>query len=222
MSCNDVEARLDDYVDGALSGPVKRDVDDHLAGCAECRRAEAGLRSVVTRAASMARSLDPGRDLWPRIAARISGDTVVRRAFRAPRAQGWPRFAALAAAAAVLVAISSVVTMAVLSRRGATTPTSDAGRGTTFASLRLEQAHGTYEAARTQLLAALASRRGSLSPATLKVVDDNLAIIDRAVREMEAALARDPGNEQLPVLLVTAYQQEIDMLERVTQAPVRG
>lgn len=222
MSCNDVEARLDDYVDGALSGPSKRDVDQHLAACPACRDAEVRLRSVVTRAASLGRSLDPGRDLWPGIAARIGGETVVHRAFRAPGRIGWPRLGVLAAAAAALIVVSSLVTVLTLTHRGAGSPAGEAGGGPTFASLRLAQAHGTYEAARKQLLAALASRRGSLSPATLKVVDDNLAIIDRAVREMEAALARDPGNRQLPALLVTAYQQEIDMLERVTQVPARG
>jgi len=39
---------------------------------------------------------------------------------------------------------------------------------------------------------------------------------------MQAALARDPGNRELPMLLVTAYRQEIDLLRRVTQLPSRG
>ncbi len=54
------------------------------------------------------------------------------------------------------------------------------------------------------------------------MVKDNLAIIDAAVSEMEQALARDPGNRELPALLVTAYRQEIDLLQRATQIPARG
>jgi hypothetical protein len=39
---------------------------------------------------------------------------------------------------------------------------------------------------------------------------------------MEDALARDPGNQELPSLLVTAYRQEIDMLQRAAGLPARG
>jgi CheY-like chemotaxis protein len=54
------------------------------------------------------------------------------------------------------------------------------------------------------------------------VVEENLKIIDRAVGEVQAALARDPGNRELPALLMTAYRQEIDLLQRVVQLPSRG
>jgi hypothetical protein len=92
----------------------------------------------------------------------------------------------------------------------------------TPASLELGQVQATFAAARQQLLAALEARKGSLSPQTLAVVEENLKIIDKAVGEMQAALARDPGNRELPMLLVTAYRQEIDLLRRVTQLPSHG
>ncbi len=146
-----------------------------------------------------------------------------RRVFVLHDVEGW-RHAEIAqrTGLAVLVAATSVITAALVSRRAPSPRTPAAAAGATAGSLQLARARGTYEAARAQLLAALAARRGSLSPATRKVVSDNLAIIDAAVREMEAALARDPGNRELPVLLVTAYRQEIDVLRRATGIPARG
>ncbi|HVN74810.1 MAG TPA: hypothetical protein VMT19_00735, partial [Thermoanaerobaculaceae bacterium] len=158
------------------------------------------------------------------IAARISGRNVVAVEFGEP-APRRIRLGAAAAVAAVLIAVTAIAT-AVLMRgqRGSGSallgPAEPTGAVTAW--FELAQARGTYEAARRQLLAAVEARRSTLSPATVKVVDDNLRIIDRAVREMEGALARDPGNRELPALLVTAYRQEIDMLQRVAGLPARG
>jgi hypothetical protein len=185
------------------------------------------MRTLAAGAAALPRSIEPARDLWPGIAARIQGETVTQGRFGAGRRHRWHHLGALAAAAAALVVVSSIVTTLIVARRDAATAPAGSGRrgmaaGVTSASLELSQARGTYEAARRQLLAALDARRSSLSPATLKVLDENVRIIDEAVHQMESALARDPGNQELPSLLVTAYRQEIDMLQRAAGLPARG
>ena len=227
MNCRNVTERLDDFVDGTLSAVDRGVVALHLESCPSCREAEAGVRALAARATALPRVIEPARDLWPVIAARIQGDTVTQGRFGAGRHPRWHHLGPLAAAAAALVVVSSVVTTLIVVRRDAAMAPSRPGRaavaaGVTPASLELSQARGTYEAARKQLLAALETRRSSLSPATLKVVDENVRIIDEAVRQMESALARDPGNQELPSLLVTAYRQEIDMLQRAAGLPARG
>ena len=227
MNCRDVETRLDDFVDGTLSAGERGAVTLHLETCPSCRGAEAGVRALAARTAALPQVIEPTHDLWPGIAARIQGDTVTQGRFGAARHPRWLHLGALAAAAAALVVVSSVVTTLIVARRDAAMGPSATGRtgiaaGVTAASLEPSQARGTFEAARQQLLAALEARRSSLSPATLKVVDENVRIIDEAVRQMESALARDPGNQELPSLLVTAYRQEIDMLQRAAGLPARG
>ena len=227
MKCRDVEALLDDYVDGSLSAADRGAVAAHLETCSSCREAESATRAVVAGAAALPRVTEPVRDLWPGIATQIQRATVTQGIFGAGRTPRRHHLGALAAAAAALVVVSSVVTTLIVARRDAATAPAGPGRpgaavGAMSASLELSQARGTYEAARRQLLAALDARRGSLSPATLKVVDENVRIIDEAVRQMESALARDPGNQELPSLLVTAYRQEIDMLQRAAGLPARG
>ena len=222
MNCQEFSAKLDDFVDGALPESERAAVARHRDGCPACRAAEARLALLLARAASLPRGCQPARDLWPSIAARIEARNVVQGAFGGAGRLRWPQRWALAAAAAALVAVTSLVTGVLVARRTPSPSPSAAAAGATTASARLTQGVGTYETARAQLLAALAARHGSLSPATLSVVQDNLAIIDAAVREMEQALARDPGNRELPALLVSAYQQEIDLLQRATQLPAHG
>ena len=65
------------------------------------------------------------------------------------------------------------------------------------------------------LRAALQARRGSLSPATLEVVEHNLAVVDEALREIRRALRDDPGNALLSQLLSSTNQQKIDVLQRM-------
>ena len=224
MNCTDARTLLDDLVDGTIAAGPGRDLALHLAGCAPCRAEEVRLRALVARAAALPRDVEPARDLWPGIAERILAGNVVAGDFSGRRGRRIP-LAVAAAAAAVLIAATAVVT-AVLVRsdrqpRTALAPEASAP-GVVSTSLALSEARGTYEAARRQLLAALDARRGTLSPATLKVVDDNLRVIERAVREMEDALARDPGNRELPVLLASAYRQEIDMLQCAAGIPARG
>jgi anti-sigma factor RsiW len=226
MNCREVRALLDDLVDGTLQPEKRRAVEEHLKGCVECRTSESGLRTLLARVGALPRSIVPVRDPWPGIIARIRDGEVIEADF-AGRSRRWYPLGAAAAAAAVLIVADSLVTAFLVGRERAArvaqaTEAPTAAAGVTPASLDLAQAQAAFDGARTQLLAALEARKGSLSPQTLAVVEENLKIIDGAVGEMQAALARDPGNRELPALLVTAYRQEIDLLQRVIQLPSRG
>lgn len=223
MNCREVRALLDDLVDGTLDDRAHRAVEEHLAACVECRTSEAGLRALLARAGALPRSIAPPRDPWPAIVSRITSGEVIEHDF-AGRSRSWYPLGAAAAAAAVLIVAVALVTAVLTSRERATTSARgpQGVTGVTRASLELVQAQATYDAARKQLIAALDARKGSLSPKTRAVVEENLRIIDRAVGEMQAALARDPANPELPALLLTAYRQEIDLLQRVVRLPARG
>jgi anti-sigma factor RsiW len=224
MNCHQVNAMLDDFVDGALSEDARRQVVRHLESCRECRTSDARMRALLAQVRALPREVQPPRDPWTDITRRIMAGKVVEADF-AGRGRRWYLLGAAAVAAAVLIAGIGIVT-AVLVRGERASRLATAHRAgataVTPASLGLEQAQATYAAARVQLLAAFEARKGALSPKTLEVVEKNVRIIDRAVAEMQAALARDPANREIPELLVAAYQQEIDLLQRVTSLPGRG
>ena len=73
-----------------------------------------------------------------------------------------------------------------------------------------------YDAAVAELEDALASGRGRLDPRTLRVVEQNLRVIDRALDEARRAVAADPGNTWLRSHLAATMKRKVDLLRSAT------
>jgi hypothetical protein len=98
-------------------------------------------------------------------------------------------------------------------------------RGITLASRRRQAlvspsdiAYGD-EIARLQNV--ITERRRELDPATVTVIEQNLKIIDAAVRQSRAALARDPKSGFLTDQLNHALDKKIELLRTVALLPSR-
>jgi len=207
--------RLSVYLDGELGGDALAAADAHLAVCAECRAALEDLRQLTRRA----RTLDdrpPDRDLWSGIAGRLAGTApgivpLRRRRFAFSLPQ-------LAAAGIAIVALSSGA--ALLVTHGARAPAFPEPPSSvlTVAPAGLASAKGiqSYDVAIRDLEATLAARRSTLDTATVRAVEQSLAIIDRAIRQAEAALAQDPNNMYLNNHLAHALDRKLEVLRRVT------
>ena len=74
-----------------------------------------------------------------------------------------------------------------------------------------------YARATADLMAALESRKASLSPETRAVLDANLETIDEALAQVRAALRKDPDNGPLTHLLTSTHQKKLDALQRVVR-----
>ena len=223
MRCDEVRNRLDGYLDGLLAATERAAVAGHLEGCPACRSDERALRRVVDGARALPREVAPARDLWPAIERRIAAGTVREGRF------GWwagdaPAGRRLLAAAAVLVAALGVVVGLLVVRETRRGPASPGAAEPGSVSLALapaaeQDAAADFVRARAELRAALEARRGDLSPATREVVDRNLAVIEQAAAEIEAAVENDPGNQHLRGLLLAVYRQEIELLLRAAKLP---
>lgn len=73
-----------------------------------------------------------------------------------------------------------------------------------------------------QLQQMLKLRRSQLDPSTVKVVEDNLALIDAAVKQARAALMRDPASGFLTEQLDGALQKKVELLRTVALLPSRS
>ena len=73
-----------------------------------------------------------------------------------------------------------------------------------------------YASAASELSAELERARGRLAPATVRIIERNLAVIDSALAETRRALAQDPGNATLERLVIAAWRQKMDFLRRAT------
>jgi hypothetical protein len=73
-----------------------------------------------------------------------------------------------------------------------------------------------------QLQDVLQQRRKLLDPSTVKIVEDNLALIDVAVKQARAALQRDPASGFLTEQLDNALQKKAELLRTVALLPSRS
>jgi predicted anti-sigma-YlaC factor YlaD len=217
MKCHEALDRLDDLVDAALPEEERLAVEAHLASCPGCGRQEQRLQEILAEARELRRERTPSRDLWPEIAREIGAGNLVSGEFARPKASRW-WMPALATAAAVL----AVATTVAMLREGGM-PFAVPGAETATAipvsrgQVELLDAEQGYARAAAELLAALAERGDSLSPETRASVDRNLAMIDQAMKEIRAALEKEPGNRDLTRMLASTHRKKVDVLRRVVK-----
>lgn len=111
MTCEQFDARLPEYMEGDLTGDERDSFERHAESCAHCRPILEELKAIVASAGALG-PIEPSRDLWSGIEARI-GTRVVPLGTR----RATPLVRALAAAV-VLMAVTAGVTWE-LATRGA-------------------------------------------------------------------------------------------------------
>ena len=108
LSCARVESLASEWVDGALSPELRASIEAHLDGCESCSNLVADLAAIASEARALPR-LEPSRDLWAGIEARIAAPVIALepgRVTAAPPRRWWMQVAA----AAALVAVTAGVT----------------------------------------------------------------------------------------------------------------
>lgn len=204
---------------------------------------DAELRAIVRAAAELS-ALSPSRDLWSGIAARIEAPIVAlptrianatavvaeapaARVEAPPARLPWRR---LAVAASLLVATTAGVTYSIVKHRGAA-EIAGAGDSATvvapLASVPVEpastmSAEQTFDREIGAMRNIIDERRKELDPVTISVLQKNLKVIDAAIAESKAALAKDPASAFLMDRLTQAYDTKLQLLRGVASIPAHG
>ena len=221
-----LDYELSAYLDGELEAAERVRVEAHLEGCAECRAVLDDLRRLVRRE----RALDdrpPGRDLWPGIEARIASastaDVVPLESRRRRISFSVPQ---LAAAALALMTLSSGIAATAVrggfGPRPAVSVPSETGVRAVGVSLPGQAGLDSYDAAISDLQQVLETRRPQLDTATVRVLEQSLQVIDQAIGEARAALARDPNNTYLNGHLQRSLDRKLDLLRQAATLPVES
>ena len=176
---------------------------------------------LLAKAAELPKDVAPARDLWPSIAARIAGEPQQARS----RSYGWP---AALAAGFLVASVSALLTWGLMRDNGPVVPTPVAATTTTepatlppdFAIVPVSYGPNSgltpkEIVARDQLLARFREKFDELKPETRVAIQKNIAIIQTAANEIDAALAKDPASGMLKSLLVGAYKQELQLYSTV-------
>jgi hypothetical protein len=245
--CAAFEAALPDYLDHSLAADAADAAAAHVAGCDVCRQLVNDLLAIRTQAAALP-SLHPSRDLWAGIDARIGGQrsglgrqpsewgtarpTALRRWFGPHYAT---RVAALAAGLVVATAgLTYLTTRSLIGDRRDTvhqaeTASAPAGDGPSLSgrsgqqlvSREAQTSEYLYDAQIASLHEILEQRRGQLNPKTVAVIERSLGVIDTAIAQSKAALAKDPANGFLVDQLDRDLDSKLELLRTVALLPSR-
>ena len=212
--------RLSDYMDDEDLDPRERaEIETHLKACSECRTVLAELRAVAGRAASLA-DTPPATSLWPGVESRLGASAVLPFRARARRHITFtiPQF--VAASLALMVLSGGMVW---LSKAGgsrtdlppitASSAEPDAPAPTPAAAKRTDV---SYDEAIADLERTLEAGRRQLDPQTVRVLEENLMAIDRAIEQSRTALGRDPANSFLNAHLAAARKRKLALLREAT------
>ena len=132
--------------------------------------------------------------------------------------------AQLAAAAALLIAVSGATAWFMRGNTSPTPATTTAGviqaevetSGTSDEVRLVNFADAQYDAAVLDLERALNERRNDLNPRTVEILERNLKLIDPAIAQARQALEGDPGNQYLNRHLVESRHRKLELLRRAT------
>ncbi len=219
--------RLQDFREGLLSPREAERARSHLAECPRCRRELEALSELLDGLGGLPQEAQPSRDLWPQIAWRIgTAEGAAREAPRVgpgARGQGGKIWAPargrvslpawqLLAASLMVALVSGGAVWAFLSRGpGPAVPVAQASGGEVM-PVGWEDPLAGSSSAVTGLEAILEQGRDVLDPETVRVLEENLTAVDRAIAEAREALERDPGSRLLRRLLAGNLRRKVDLL----------
>jgi hypothetical protein len=160
---------------------------------------------------ALARSLEdrpPSRDLWSGVATRIGvARSKHRLTFSVPQ---------LLAAGIALAALSGGSTWLLHPSPARVTTVQPAAPGTVPVATvgSTSAAERSYDSAVDDLERILAEGRGRLDSTTVRVLEQNLALIDRAIAQAQRAVAADSANLYLNTHLAETMRRKIDLLRQ--------
>lgn len=224
MSCEFMEEKLNDHIDGYLSETESAEVERHLRECSACRQEAEEIRALHGAVAELPREIPPPADLWRQTAAAARAARP-----RAGRGPAWAPLASwtrpmLAAAAALLVVATAAVTLIVVRGRGETGPATrpvapipqEQYAGSSLVP-DIAAAEAEFNRASAQLLEVLDRRRAELPADTIQTLDENLEKINQAIAEARAALEKDPYNPRLGHLVTAVHAKKVELLREAVK-----
>jgi hypothetical protein len=206
---------LNDYADDLLDEPAAAHVRAHLDGCVECARVLAQVNALQNEARALPRSVTAPPEIWSAVRAATidNANATRRRVLQQLRYQ-------LAAAAVVLLVAASTLTW-YFTKAGTDMETfTDTGTYTArHANLvAYREVEVEYGKAVDELMQLLAQRRANTDTAVIRSVEENLRIMDEAIKRARAALLSDPDNGDVAGILTATQESKIRMLRRAVGA----
>jgi hypothetical protein len=216
MTRHSDDGLLQDFREGLLDPEAEERVREHLDECSQCREELEALTELLDGLGDLAVEAQPSRDLWPQIAWRMEGAKTRSHPGRGRRVN-LPAWQLLAASIALIV-ISGGSVWAFLSGRMETGGPLGPLQETTAQLVGWQDAYSGYDQAVADLETVLEKGRGVLDPETVRVLEENLQTIDRAIQEAGEALMQDPASTVLQRFLADNLRKKVELLRQAAGA----
>ena len=237
----DIQDRFDDLLRGVLSPRERREVEEHLASCSACAEEFALVRALLEGAEALPREIEPTRELWAGIEARIvelehaEASPDASLALPTPARPLLPRWLAgfrprlalvttLAAAAIVLAltrwpsgepepepTVEVVVDRPDAPASGRFQVASDAP---IFVASLVRGLEMQCVGAARELRASVDRSDSPLDAAMTGALESDVQLLDRAIAETRSALEGDPEDPNLLHMLTSQYQRKLSLFQQ--------
>ncbi len=222
---------IHELIDGTLGAIRRAELERHLADCAECRSFLDDMQAIRAAADSLD-PLQPPDGVWMQIAGRLRQEGRVQ-APPAPRPTRAPRFAMLAIAASLLLAVGVGIGLLVNQYRAPNAPTTNAamappaGQSNAANDIAVESVEAEFTLAEQHYQNAIAKLEQAarldqaaagqgdnvLDAQTAAMLQKNLQVIDQAIAESRAALRSEPLSASARDSLFDALKQKVALLQ---------
>lgn len=225
MRCEEFQDLLAELTDQTPEGE-RHDLDQHLTGCAECRAYRADLLEIERLTRGLPRDVTPRAELWSGIRAAIDRSTVSPD--RAAVLSGFGLGQALRLAAGILL-ILGATSLAVMRQgddplSGAGSPSSKQAQDSVSitdqpisidVAADLARQEDRVLSTRKDLLGAAARHEGLIDPELESSIEANIEDLNLAIGEIRLALAENPDDSRLSLLLAAKFKQEAGLVKQL-------
>lgn len=207
--------RLSEYLDDELSSAERQQLEAHLKTCMVCGPVLEDLKAVIKRAGQLD-DQEPVADLWPGVREAIGSRQVIDLAARRKPARRFSfSLPQLVAAAAALVLMSGGTAWVFSNPRDSDAIASNIPQSTEVVAQPVSfDRKGRADSAITELERILQEESGRMDTSTVRILTQNLALIDRAIGQARKALDSDPSNPYLNDHLARTMRKKIEVLRR--------
>lgn len=214
MRCTTAKKWISEYVDGELDSGRRTRLEEHMAGCPDCRKLAQDFRKIAGRAPHVP-SPDPRDETWGKIQVRLE---ALRSGTGVPpygRAAASPsfRWGFVVGAAAVLAVVAGALMIGPRFRERA--PIASQLDAQEYTLAKLEEAEMHYQRAIKALAEAVAVQGEPLDPKLAEVFRANLKIVNASITACKQAVLDNPRDLESRRFLLAAYQEKADLLDKM-------
>jgi anti-sigma factor RsiW len=223
MTCETFRQSLEALLDGDLDPTRREAFEAHLATCDACRALTADLQQIRQVAGTLERHAPP-RDAWKRLSAQLAQESPFQQAAaaaatsKASSVSHWT-WSALAAAASLAIIVGGGLfvlktwTTPAPQQAGVGSGNAESRRLVESVESELQQAADHYKKAIEGLQAVANAPDSPLDPETTATLHANMAVIDKAIDESQAALSSQPESQVAQQSLFEAFRRKVSLLQ---------